>query len=200
MKVNDINDEIHKEFLELNEKLIKSGLDVNLLEHVCFVKYNNKKKSLYFTCAFLISVFCIFYKNSVFSSFYYHLLGVRCFIPNNYFVWEATRPISDCNYCHDVTAPVILNNASREEFKPYAYSSRPIVVKKSVIHWPAFQLFNYEFFKDLYENIKDSYRTVDEECQFLHFQSNFISLKDVFEMSEERVRNEKGEKSWYVGW
>lgn len=27
------------------------------------------------------------------------LLGVRCFVPNNYLVWEATRPISDCRFC-----------------------------------------------------------------------------------------------------
>lgn len=43
------------------------------------------------------------------------LLGIRCFIPNNYLVWEATRPITNCAYCR-VKGPLILPNMTREEF------------------------------------------------------------------------------------
>lgn len=126
--------------------------------------------------------------------------GVRCVIPNNYFIWEATRPISDCQFCMNVTEAIILENVTREQFTPYAYSSRPIVIKGAFLHWPAMKYFDFEFFKELYESVEDSYRSVDEECQFLHFQSNFISLRDVFAMSEARIQGKPGEKSWYVGW
>lgn len=42
--------------------------------------------------------------------------------------------------------------------------------------------------------------SVHEDCQFLNFKSNFITLRDVFDMSEERVKFKAGEKPWYVGW
>lgn len=44
------------------------------------------------------------------------LLGIRCFIPNNYIVWEATRPIANCAYCQHIKGPLILPNMTREEF------------------------------------------------------------------------------------
>lgn len=44
------------------------------------------------------------------------LLGMRCFVPNNYLIWEATRPVSDCQYCKNVDRPLILPNMTRTEF------------------------------------------------------------------------------------
>lgn len=94
----------------------------------------------------------------------------------------------------------MLQNVTREEFAPYAYSSKPIVIKRAFLHWPAMKYFDFKFFKELYESVEDSVKSVDEECQFLHFQSNFISLRDVFAMRRERIERRPGEKSWYVGW
>lgn len=45
-----------------------------------------------------------------------YVLGVRCFVPNNYLIWEATRPISDCQYCKNIDRPLILPNVTRTEF------------------------------------------------------------------------------------
>lgn len=45
-----------------------------------------------------------------------YVLGIRCFVPNNYLVWEATRPVTDCAYCRSVRRPLILPNMTREEF------------------------------------------------------------------------------------
>lgn len=44
------------------------------------------------------------------------VLGMRCFVPNNYLIWEATRPISDCQYCKNIDRPIILPNLTRSEF------------------------------------------------------------------------------------
>lgn len=52
----------------------------------------------------------------VIQPFIAYVLGIRCFVPNNYLVWEATRPVSDCSYCRSVRRPLILPNMTREEF------------------------------------------------------------------------------------
>lgn len=128
------------------------------------------------------------------------IFGIRCIIPNNYFVWEATRPISNCTFCSNITKPIILQNVSKEDFDRFAFLSAPMVVRNAFWHWPAMKKFSWRFFKQLYMDIEESYQTVDEECQFLHFKSDFISIKDVFSMTEARIRNLPNEKSWYVGW
>lgn len=46
-----------------------------------------------------------------------YVLGTRCFLPNNYLIWEATRPISDCSYCKGVNRPLILKNMTQDEFQ-----------------------------------------------------------------------------------
>lgn len=45
-----------------------------------------------------------------------YFLGIRCLVPNNYLIWEATRPVSDCNFCRGVVKPIILPNLTKEEF------------------------------------------------------------------------------------
>ncbi|CAK1544961.1 unnamed protein product [Leptosia nina] len=128
------------------------------------------------------------------------LLGARCLLPSNYLVWEATRPIADCSYCAHVTEPLILHNVTREIFKKYAYSSKPIIVKNSIGHWRAVKEFNYNLFKKLYDETAGSYESLEEGCQFLNFKSDLFSLKDVFSMTTERVKGGPGQKPWYVGW
>lgn len=133
----------------------------------------------------------------VFFGTIHFILGVRCFLPNNYLVWEATRPISDCRFCSSVRGPLILQNLTREEFAPFAYSSQPIIIKNAVAHWPAAKSLNFSYLKDLYERTPGA---LDEDCQFLHFRSDFKSLKEVFLMSDQRANFAGGNQPWYVGW
>ena len=51
------------------------------------------------------------------NKLFMYLLGMRCFVPNNYLVWEATRPKSDCSFCVGYDGPIILPNMTREEFE-----------------------------------------------------------------------------------
>ncbi|KAI8127627.1 hypothetical protein CVS40_3058 [Lucilia cuprina] len=124
------------------------------------------------------------------------ILGIKCFLPNNNLVWEATRPISDCSYCRGVQGPLVLKNMTREEFAPYAYSSLPIVIKNAVSHWPAAKLLNLKLLKKIYDKHPGS---LEEDCHFLHFHSDLKSIKDVFNMPEERANLSSG-STWYVGW
>lgn len=63
-----------------------------------------------------ISIICLLI-GSPFAYLVEYVLGIRCFLPNNYLIWEATRPISDCSYCRGVNRPLILNNMTQEEFQ-----------------------------------------------------------------------------------
>lgn len=141
-------------------------------------------------------IFFIMVATPVFFETISFLLGVRCFLPNNHLVWEATRPISDCEFCKGINAPLILRNLTRKEFARYAYSSVPIIVKKSVSHWPAQQRLNYSYIKELYESVPGSLDTI---CQFQHFNSDLKSLRDVFKISHKRVNLSEG-APWFVGW
>ncbi|XP_052133031.1 uncharacterized protein LOC127752255 [Frankliniella occidentalis] len=127
-------------------------------------------------------------------------LGVRCVVPNNFLVWEATRPIADCNICRGITDVLQLHNVSRLEFEKYAYSYQPILVKGAAADWPAIRTFSYDYFKKLYESTEGAYESVEDECQLLTFKTEFLSLKDVFSMSRSRVLNLDGEQPWYIGW
>lgn len=122
--------------------------------------------------------------------------------PNmNYFFFSIFR---------NVYEPLILKNLTRDDFAPFAYSSQPIIIKNAVSHWPAIKLLNFTYLKNLYENIPGA---LDEECQFLHFRSEFMSLRDVFQKisnNNENLKfpnhdynddNDNGkQKPWYVGW
>uniref|UniRef100_A0A4P6D9D4 Cupin-like domain-containing protein n=4 Tax=Rhodnius TaxID=13248 RepID=A0A4P6D9D4_RHOPR len=128
------------------------------------------------------------------------VFGVKCVVPNNYLVWEATRPLADCSICSNLSSVIVLPNVTREEFKKYAYSYQPIIVKGAALHWPARKSFNYYFFKEIFNRIEGAHESVEEECQFLKFKTDFASLREVFKMPPGRVKNSKGYKPWYIGW
>lgn len=194
----DLRD-VQNDFIEINKLMLKSGFDQSELREICKNKKKVSNYRIYLLCVFIV-VIGIFLSYLFETNFISYLLGTRCILPNNYFIWEATRPISDCQFCINVTRPIILPNVTREQFAPYAFSSKPIIVKNAVKHWPAMKHFSFNFLKKLYEEIDGAYESVDEECQFLHFHSDFINLRDVFAMSEARSKFLKGEKPWYIGW
>lgn len=129
-------------------------------------------------------------------------LGVHCVVPNNFLVWEATRPIANCSICQGVRGVVELENVSRVDFARdgHAYSYRPIVVRGAAAGWPAMRTFSFDYLKRLYESTEGAYESVEDDCQLLTFKTEFLSLKDVFSMSRSRVLNLDGEQPWYVGW
>ncbi|OAD52581.1 hypothetical protein WN48_00740 [Eufriesea mexicana] len=208
MEKNDnILEDIQEAFLALTESFLEQGVSLVDLKSAS-VRNNAKNKRshiLHHVCskkvllALLTPIFCSILFKYLCIDIIRSIRGTRCLIPNNYFIWEFTRPISNCDYCQNVTSALTLPNLTREEFEQYAYSSRPMVIKHAASHWPAAKVFSWKFFKDLYENIDGAYDSVDE-CQFLHFKSNLTNLRDVFAMSEERAIQHNGQDPWYVGW
>lgn len=170
----------------------------------------------------VISIICVLISSPIVYLAEY-LLGIRCLVPNNYLVWEATRPISDCSYCKGVNQPLILPNMTQEQFEvlsfnmqsiistslsiicdsfqPFAYSPQPIIIKNASEHWPAKHRLSFEYLRQLYLNDPLALDTFDEECQFLQFQSNFASLRQLFDsvhVSDE-INASTSQSSWYVG-
>lgn len=196
---------IQKIFLKLTENYIQHGAVINDLKSITTnaesaknrrFATRSKKLLVMLFVPFLYGIFNKYFYTNIIKSFQ----GTRCLLPNNYLVWEFTRPIMNCDYCRDVEGPLILPNLTKEEFYFYSYSSRPMIIKNAAYDWPARKEFTLEFFRNLYERIEGAYESIEEECQFLHFKSNFVNLREVFAMSEDRALHRKGEDPWYVGW
>ncbi|KAG7295923.1 hypothetical protein JYU34_021013 [Plutella xylostella] len=202
MNGNLTKSSINKSLRDLQSRAIGNGVNVVLLNQYNYIcNYNvtveqqkSSKKIVIFVVVFIFLLLTV--SSNVVDSF----LSARCLFPSNYLIWEATRPLADCNYCINVTKPVVLRNITRREFAKYAYSSRPIIVKNAISHWRATKEFNFHLFKRLYEQTEGSYESLEDGCQFLNFKTDLYSLKEVFDMPEKRARNAAGEQPWYVGW
>lgn len=101
----------------LQKSAIERGLNGVLLQEYNFVcnykheagnKGSNKKLIVAIVTSFIVGVISLYFVNSI--------LSTRCWLPSNYLVWEATRPLADCAYCANVTKPIILRNISRRDF------------------------------------------------------------------------------------
>ncbi|XP_030385586.1 uncharacterized protein LOC115632530 [Scaptodrosophila lebanonensis] len=202
-RMQNVRERLGEEFLEKLDSLHLGALRTNLVSrHDLQEAYRkardmernpNRLNMVWYVLGIMLFIMIatpVFYETISF------LLGVRCFLPNNNLVWEATRPISDCQFCKGIKGPLILRNLTREEFTPYAYSSLPIIMKQSVAHWPAKRRLNYAYLKDLYASVPGA---SDTNCPFQHFNSDLKSLHDVFRMPKERANLSEG-APWFVGW
>lgn len=195
------NKQLKKEFIAITEKYLAHGISIEDLEYTVKSPRKSNKTALVISITLLVTA--VLYGSNSLSFFSFILInvkGIRCIVPNNYFVWEATRQISNCSFCINVSEPIILYNASKDEFAPHAYTSKPVIIRNAFLHWPAMKAFDFKFFQNMYNENEEAYKSVDEECQFLHFKSDFTSLRDVFSMDYSRISNQPGQKSWYVGW
>lgn len=200
---------LYEKIVELNLELINCGIETVELQKICFRKsVKNKADNRIFlrypSCLVYLTIFvlciAILFKIPVVDSLVKDLVGIRCVLPNNYFVWEATRPVTDCKMCENVKDVLIFQNITKDDFTQFAYTSFPMLMKRAAIHWPAMYTFNYNFLKELYESIDGAYESVEDECQILTFKTQFKTLKEVFSMPESRVLQKTGESPWYVGW
>lgn len=117
---------VRDKLIHLNQYMINSGLKTNDLKrcYECIPKYvkgplDKHKYSRFriFGAIFISLLVCLLASTHTLNIIISYILGIRCFLPNNYLVWEATRPISDCSFCEGVTKPIILYNATKDEFK-----------------------------------------------------------------------------------
>ena len=83
---------------------------------------------------------------------------------------------------------------------PFSPTGVPVVVTDGTKNWTAPEVFNFKFFKGIYKNNSPALDNYDDKCQFFPYRTNFNSLRDVFNMSDERAQLKDGTKPWYIGW
>lgn len=120
-----------------------------------------------------------------------------CLVPSNLLVNEVGRPISDCSMCRGLEAVPIETSITKEIFlQNYAYSGRPVLIKQATSDWLALENFDYHFFRQLYQKFPDSAEMVDSQCNFLRYQTEFLTFADFLKMDDDKVKR----LDWYVGW
>lgn len=92
----------------LNSAVARTGLTEREMEEafklsigyrpsrLSWTQWNDGTLSILYSVIFLIALFIL---TPFLASLIEVILGTRCIVPNNYLVWEATRPLSDCDFC-----------------------------------------------------------------------------------------------------
>lgn len=125
----------------------------------------------------------------------------RCAVDNNGFFIEVARPPTNCEMCRGVYSVPIEHGITTERFvEKYAYTAVPVLIKEATKNWTAMDNFSFEFFRGLYRNVSDGFKVTEEECQFFPYKTEFETLEEAFNMSDDRAQFKQGEKSWYFGW
>lgn len=109
------------------------------------------------------------------------------------------RELENCQICADVAQVDRVQNISPSNFEEhYASKGRPVVVTDGTFQWSAVNTFSFEFFKDLYQSTRGEGTEVG--CQFFPYKTEFRSLEDALNMSNERATLAPNTKPWYIGW
>ena len=127
----------------------------NMTNHVLLPTCQKLKRKLYIACILVtVSILLACSYDEIVARLY----ESPCLLRNNYLLMEATRPLTECHICQDVSffvfflsssstiwylrdilmifnlekkvhGPIVLENPSRQDFSRVAYSSKPILVK-----------------------------------------------------------------------
>ena len=124
-----------------------------------------------------------------------------CIIENNFFIMEMARPLAPCSMCKNLTEVPHYHLIDREVFlAKHAYTGRPVVISGATVNWTAMQTFSFNFFRDLYHRYPGSFDKLEDECQFFPYNTDFESLEEVFNMTDNQASMKEGEPTWYIGW
>ncbi len=123
-----------------------------------------------------------------------------CLVKNGALVSEIARPLKDCSTCQGLTQVPVVESISEEYFlDQYAFSAIPLLVKGAAKNWSALNTYNFKYFKRLYTN-KEDLDMVAEKCQFFSYNTEFNTLEEALNMTDERANLMADEQSWYFGW
>lgn len=149
--------EIYKKKLKCIQKsAMKRGLDRGLIRQFNNICYLNQRSLLGIKSA-IISIGIAFIAAALTGLAVEYLLSARCLIPINHLVWEVTRPLADCNYCANITKPIILQNITRRNFRVGFYM---IIFNEFILYHDVFSnitIFTIDFFLEVRLFIKTYY-------------------------------------------
>ena len=138
-----------------------------------------------------------------FAVVYYETMDPRCLVGNNLLMLELARPAVKCDVCKSITdVPTINGDDMTQELflSKYAYTGVPLLLKGAARNWTALSIFSFSYLKDLYINTDGALDAIENDCQFFPYQTDFSTMGEVFNMTDERSRIDNGEQEWYVGW
>ncbi|XP_059469456.1 bifunctional arginine demethylase and lysyl-hydroxylase JMJD6-like isoform X2 [Neocloeon triangulifer] len=114
-----------------------------------------------------------------------------CLLENPDWLQDTTRRPEDCSVCVGVDSVDRITKISPQHFEQtYASSGRPVVIEDAMRNWTAPSVISLDFLRRLYRD------SPQPNCQFFPYKTEFRSLAEFLNMSEERATG----KPWYVGW
>lgn len=147
-----------KKLKEIIEKVNESNINIQQLPAV-----ENRSMSLnlsLYRCFLFISIILGFI-TIIYAKIW--RIGEKCLIAIPDSFSHAFRPPEDCSFCRNVTHADRVSNISPREFEQfYAYNARPVVVTDATHDWSALDVFDFWYFKDVYD-LSDSDQM---NCQF----------------------------------
>ena len=124
-----------------------------------------------------------------------------CIVPVLETVQDFVRPPVSSSICRGLKRVQKVSNLAKDVFEEkYAYTGIPVIVKDGARNWTAVEHFNFNFFKSIYAADSPVLLQEQSHCQFFPYKSNFNSLAEVFDMSEDRASLKDGTEPWYIGW
>ena len=164
-----------------------------------------KKRLLTITCAFipvLLGILLICFEVGYgWEDFMHDVSETPCIIENNFFIMEMSRPLAPCNMCKNLIQVPKYNLIDKDEFlTKHAYTGRPAIISGATANWTAMNSFSFWFFRDLYRKYPGSFDKIEDECQFFPYNTDFTSLEEAFNMSDDQAAFKEGEAGWYIGW
>ena len=123
-----------------------------------------------------------------------------CAFPAPVLLAEMIHPLVNCSNCLDINEAPRLGDLTRKEFAlNHAHNLRPVVVVGGALHWPAMQVFSYDYLRSLYSRLyPEAITDMTSKGQFFSYSSNIHNLKDLFELTGESAAT--AADRWYVGW
>ena len=124
-----------------------------------------------------------------------------CLVELTESILDVTRPPVDCDICRGISEADRVAGLSQKDFEEkYAYSGRPVVITDGMKTWTAPKTFSFDFFKGIYSEDSPALYNMEMNCQFFPYKTSFMSLGEVFNMSDERAQMKEGAEPWYIGW
>lgn len=118
-------------------------------------------------------------------------------MPNS--ITKVLRHPESCDFCRNVHKVSRVENISPDEFEyKFAYDARPVIITDAMKNWTAMSIFDFWYFKDIYENVRKNKKKWN--CQFFPYKTDVKSLHEALSIPKERVNYEPGTKPWYFGW
>lgn len=109
------------------------------------------------------------------------------------------------NFPKSISKFLFRNDCHSLSLHRYAYTKVPVIITDAQVNWTAQQIFNFDFFKNLYlngdKNEKDGGSPLGgKNCQFFPYKTEFHSLKQAFRMDPHRANYSIETEPWYFGW